>query len=359
MKNCVRGLTENAPRDKLEIETMIENNQNNEQIITPELHKNEATFDLSLRPKKLSEFIGQERLKGHLSIFLEAAKQRGETPEHILFYGNPGLGKTSLAHIVASEIGAQIRIASGPTLERVGDLAAILTNMEPGDILFIDEIHRLNKTIEEVLYPAMEECALDIIIGKGPSAKTLRLDLPRFTLIGATTRLSLLSAPLRDRFGMTYHLKFYEPAEIEKIIHRSASLLQTAIHPDAAGAIARRARFTPRVANRLLKRIRDFAQVKNNGEITDTIAAEALEHLEIDELGLDNIDREILKTIIQKFNGGPVGVETLAAATREEVATIEEIYEPFLLQLGLLNRTPRGRIATEAAYKHLKINLLP
>jgi holliday junction DNA helicase RuvB len=337
---------------------MIENNQNNEQIITPELRKDEASFDLSLRPRALSEFIGQERLKDHLSIFLQAAKQRNETPEHILFYGNPGLGKTSLAHIVASEIGAQIRIASGPTLERVGDLAAILTNMEPGDVLFIDEIHRLNKTIEEVLYPAMEEYALDIIIGKGPSAKTLRLDLPRFTLIGATTRLSLLSAPLRDRFGMTYHLKFYEPQEIEKIIRRSAKILNAAVAPEAAETIARRARFTPRVGNRLLKRVRDFAQVKNNGDITSEIANEALTHLEIDELGLDNIDREILKTIITKFNGGPVGLGTLAAATREEIATIEEIYEPFLLQLGLLSRTPRGRVATELAYKHLNINLL-
>ena len=337
---------------------MIESNNQNEQITAPELQKDETNFDLSLRPKKLADFVGQEKMKEHLSIFLGAAAQRNEAPEHVLFYGNPGLGKTTLAHIVANEINSHIRVAAGPTLERVGDLAAILTNLEQGDVLFIDEIHRLNKTIEEVLYSAMEEYALDIIIGKGPSAKTLRIDLPKFTLIGATTRLSLLSAPLRDRFGMTYHLKFYEPQEIEKIVKRSAKILSVRTAPEAAVEIAKRARFTPRVANRLLKRIRDFAQVKNNGDITKNIADEALNHLEIDELGLDNVDREILKTIILKFNGGPVGLGTLAAATREEIATIEEVYEPFLLQLGLLNRTPRGRVATETAYKHLKIGLI-
>jgi Holliday junction DNA helicase RuvB len=337
---------------------MIQSNSPEEQITAPELQKDEAGFDMSLRPKKLAEFVGQERLKEHLSIFIGAAKARNEAPEHILFYGNPGLGKTTLAHIVAGEIGANIRVAAGPTLERVGDLAAILTNIEPGGVLFIDEIHRLNKTIEEILYSAMEEYALDIIIGKGPSAKTLRLDLPKFTMIGATTRLSLLSAPLRDRFGITYHLKYYEEQEIAQIINRSAKILNVEMDGSAASEIARRARFTPRVANRLLKRIRDFAQVKNNGLVTPNISAEAFRHLEIDELGLDNIDREILKTIITKFNGGPVGLGTLAAATREEIDTIEEVYEPYLLQLGLLNRTPRGRMATETAYKHLNINLL-
>lgn len=337
---------------------MIQPNQPEEQITAPEILRDEQSFDLSLRPRKLADFIGQEKLKEHLTIFLEAARRRSEPPEHVLFYGNPGLGKTTLAHIVANEIGADIRIAAGPTLERVGDLAAILTNIEPGGVFFIDEIHRLNKTIEEVLYSAMEEYALDIIIGKGPSAKTLRLDLPKFTLIGATTRLSLLSAPLRDRFGITYHLKYYEEPEIEKIIRRSSEILSVELQDGAAKMLRSRARFTPRVANRLLKRVRDFAEVKNNGKITADIAVAALNHLEIDELGLDNVDRELLKTIIQKFGGGPVGIETLAAATREEVATIEEVHEPYLLQLGLINRTPRGRLATDAAYKHLKINLI-
>jgi len=343
---------------------MIESNTDNQQLqedprdTTPELKPDEFSFDISLRPKKLEEFIGQDKIKEHLSIFLEAAKGRNEAPEHILFYGNPGLGKTSLAHIVANEIGTNIRIAAGPTLERVGDLAAILTNLEPGDVLFIDEIHRLNKTIEEVLYPAMEDYALDIVIGKGPSAKTLRLDLPRFTLIGATTRLSLLSAPLRERFGITHHLKFYEEKDIEKIIKRSAGLLNVDMHNDACNEISKRSRFTPRIANRLLKRLRDFAQVKNNGLLNKEISKEALEHLEIDHLGLDNIDREILRTIINKFNGGPVGLGTIAAATREEIATIEEVYEPYLLQLGLLSRTPRGRVATNKAYEHLGISLL-
>lgn len=332
--------------------------ESKERVTTPHLQQDEGNFDTSLRPKKLGEFIGQDKVKEHLSIFLEAARQRGEAPEHILFYGNPGLGKTSLAHIIANEIGANIRIVAGPTLERVGDLAAIITNMEQGDVLFIDEIHRLNKSIEEVLYPAMEEYALDIIIGKGPSAKTLRLDLPRFTLIGATTRLSLLSAPLRDRFGITHHLKFYENTDVKKIIERSAKILRVDIDEKSAEHIAGRARFTPRVANRLLKRVRDFAQIKNNGLITESIAKEALGHLEIDHLGLDNTDREILKTIILKFNGGPVGLKTVSAATREEISTIEEIHEPFLLQLGLLNRTPRGRMATSAAYDHLGISLI-
>ena len=340
---------------------MIESNEQNikeENVITPRLQKNENAYDNSLRPKRLDEFIGQDKIKEHLSIFLEAAKQRGEAPEHILFYGNPGLGKTSLAHIISNEMNANIRIVAGPTLERVGDLAAIITNMESGDVLFIDEIHRLNKSVEEVLYSAMEDYALDIVLGKGPSAKTMRLDLPKFTLIGATTQLSLLSAPLRDRFGITHHLKFYSEDDIKKVIARSSDILNVGIDEKSAESIAKRSRFTPRVANRLLKRVRDFAQIKNNGEVNEKIAKEALGHLEVDELGLDITDREILQTIILKFNGGPVGLKTLAAATREEVATIEEVHEPFLLQLGLLNRTPRGRMATNSAYQHLGISLL-
>lgn len=329
-----------------------------EKIVNPNLVSGEVNFDTSLRPKRLADFIGQDKIKEHLSIFLEAAKRRGDVPEHILFYGNPGLGKTSLAHIIANETEANIRTVAGPTLERVGDLAAIITNMEPGDILFIDEIHRLNKAVEEVLYPAMEDYALDIVIGKGPSAKTMRLDLPRFTLIGATTRLSLLSAPLRDRFGITHHLKYYENKDIKTIILKNAEKLGVKLDETASETIASCARFTPRVANRLLKRVRDFAEIKNNGNIDNNISKEALAHLEIDHLGLDNTDREILRTIILKFNGGPVGLKTVSAATREELATIEEIHEPFLLQLGLLNRTPRGRMATNAAYEHLGISLI-
>ncbi|MBU1179426.1 Holliday junction branch migration DNA helicase RuvB [Patescibacteria group bacterium] len=343
---------------------MIESNEQplqepqKEKVTNPNLTSSEINFDTSLRPKRLADFIGQDKIKEHLSIFLEAAKRRGEVPEHILFYGNPGLGKTSLAHIIANETGANVRTVAGPTLERVGDLAAIITNMEPGDILFIDEIHRLNTAVEEVLYPAMEDYALDIVIGKGPSAKTMRLDLPRFTLIGATTRLSLLSAPLRDRFGITHHLKYYENKDIKTIISKNAKVLNVELEEAASEKIASCARFTPRVANRLLKRVRDFAEIKNNGKIDENIAKEALSHLEIDHLGLDNTDREILRTIILKFNGGPVGLKTISAATREELATIEEINEPFLLQLGLLNRTPRGRMATNAAYQHLNISLI-
>ncbi|MBU4421752.1 Holliday junction branch migration DNA helicase RuvB [Candidatus Parcubacteria bacterium] len=343
---------------------MIESNEQpiqepqEEKIVNPNLASGEIGFDMSLRPKRLADFIGQDKIKEHLSIFLEAAKRRGDVPEHILFYGNPGLGKTSLAHIIANETGANIRTVAGPTLERVGDLAAIITNMEQGDILFIDEIHRLNKAVEEVLYPAMEDYALDIVIGKGPSAKTMRLDLPRFTLIGATTRLSLLSAPLRDRFGITHHLKYYENKDIKTIILKNAKTLGVELEETASEIIASCARFTPRVANRLLKRVRDFAEIKNDGKIDTDISKAALTHLEIDHLGLDNTDREILRTIILKFNGGPVGLKTVSAATREELATIEEVHEPFLLQLGLLNRTPRGRMATNAAYQHLGINLI-
>ncbi|MEK7546080.1 MAG: Holliday junction branch migration DNA helicase RuvB [Patescibacteria group bacterium] len=321
--------------------------------VAPTASAEETTFDARLRPKRLSEFVGQQKLKDHLAVFLGAAQKRGEPIEHTLLYGNPGLGKTTLAHIITREMGANIKTTSGPALERVGDLAAILTNLEEGDVLFIDEIHRLNKLIEEVMYPAMEDFALDLVIGKGPSARTLRMDLPRFTLIGATTRLSLLTAPLRDRFGVTYHLDFYEPSDLTMIIERNAVTLGCAIRPDAAARIAERARRTPRVANRLLKRVRDYADFHGDGTITVDIVDRALLMLEIDAIGLDSVDRRILETVVSKFAGGPVGLNALAAATSEEMETIETIYEPYLIQLGLLHRTPRGRMATEAAYKHL------
>lgn len=315
----------------------------------------ERMFDLTLRPQRLTEYIGQEKVKGNLSIAMQAARERGEAVEHILLHGSPGLGKTTLAHIIAKETGSNIRVTTGPAIERAGDLAAILTNLGDGDILFIDEIHRLNKVIEEVLYPAMEEYALDIVIGKGPSARTLRLELPRFTIIGATTKMSLLSSPLRDRFGMVYRLNFYEPEEIKKIIERSARILNIDLGEEAAGVIASRARRTPRVANRLLKRVRDYVQVKRGGTITKELAREALDNLEVDGHGLDEADRKILEIIIEKFSGGPVGLNTIAAAISEEMATIEDVYEPFLLQEGFLERTPRGRKATDLAYKHLNI----
>jgi Holliday junction DNA helicase RuvB len=336
---------------------MVEKKQDNDnRIIDPKELKAEAAFDLTLRPKKLQEFIGQKKIKDNLQIFMAAAQGRNEPIEHVLLYGPPGLGKTTLAHIIANELGVNIRVTSGPALERSGDLAAILTNLEDGDILFIDEIHRLNKIIEEILYPAMEEYALDIVIGKGPSARTLRLDLPRFTIVGATTKVSLLSSPLRDRFGNIYHLNFYQDDEIEKIIERSAQILKIDTAKSAIGKIASRARKTPRIANRLLKRIRDFAQVKANGKIDEDITSQALAMLDIDEHGLDEIDRKILETIITKFSGGPVGLNTIAAATGEEMATIEDVYEPFLIQIGLLKRTPKGRVATENAYKHLGLD---
>ncbi|MBI4273028.1 Holliday junction branch migration DNA helicase RuvB [Candidatus Uhrbacteria bacterium] len=319
----------------------------------------ESAFEMTLRPQTLQEYIGQDQVKQSLRIFIDAAKGRGEPLEHVLLSGPPGLGKTTMAHIMAREVGASIRVTSGPALERVGDLAAILTNLAPGDILFIDEIHRLHKTIAEALYPAMEDFALDIVLGKGPSARTIRLDLPRFTLIGATTRMSLLSAPLRDRFGSLYHLDFYTPDHIKQILHRSAQILQCPVEDDAAKEIAHRARFTPRIANRLLKRVRDYAQVNGTRSISRVIAKEALHALGIDQVGLDLLDRKILSTIIEKFQGGPVGLNTIAASLSEEMATIEEVYEPFLLQLGFLNRTSRGRIATEHAYRHLGVDLAP
>jgi len=332
---------------------MDELNINPERITDPKEKSEDKNFDITLRPKTLPEFVGQQKIKDNLEIFMQAARQRQEPIEHVLLYGNPGLGKTTLAHIIAREMDSDIKVTSGPALERVGDLAAILTNLERGDILFIDEIHRMNKTIEEVLYPAMEDYALDIIIGKGPSARTLRLDLNRFTIIGATTKISMLSSPLRDRFGATYHLNYYEPDDIEKIVFRNAGILSLEIHPEATKKIAHRARRTPRVANRLLKRVRDFAQVKADGKINSKITDQALSLMEVDEHGLDQVDRRILEVIIEKFKGGPVGLTTLAAATGEEISTIEDIYEPYLLQIGFLQRTPRGRTATDAAYRHL------
>lgn len=322
-------------------------------LVAPESQESDRGFDVALRPKRLDEFLGQQKVKENLRIFLEAAKQRGEPCEHILLYGPPGLGKTSLAHVVSAEMNAHIKITSGPALERVGDLAAILTNLNDGDILFIDEIHRMNRSIEEVLYPAMEDFALDIVIGKGPTARTLRLDLKRFTIIGATTRLSLLSSPLRDRFGVTYHLDFYTPQEMAQILDRSARLLNLEVPSQALDVISTRARRTPRIGNRLLKRVRDYAQVMNEGRLDASLVETALQSLEIDIRGLDKADRRTLQTLIEKFQGGPVGLTTLAAATAEEVETLEDVIEPFLLQEGLLARTPRGRVATEDAYKHL------
>ncbi len=322
-------------------------------LVSPDAQDADAGFDLSLRPRTLSDFIGQPKVKENLSIFLQAAKGRGEPCEHVLLYGPPGLGKTTLAHVIGNEMGSHVRVTSGPALERVGDLAAILTNLEDGDVIFIDEIHRMNRTIEEVLYPAMEDFALDIVIGKGPTARTLRLDLKRFTLIGATTRMSLLSAPFRDRFGTVYHLDFYGEDEMTAIVRRSAALLGIPIADDASRVIASRSRRTPRVANRLLKRVRDYAQVRGDGTLSPEVVDRALEGLEIDPRGLDESDRRTLRAMIEKFQGGPVGLATLAASTAEDVSTLEEVIEPFLLREGLIDRTPRGRTATDLAYRHL------
>jgi len=324
-------------------------------LVTTSLTR-EDEGEYSLRPKTLKEYIGQEKAKGNLEVFIAAAKMRGEPLDHVLLHGPPGLGKTTLSGIIANEMGVNVRITSGPAIEKAGDLAALLTNLNENDILFVDEIHRLNRAVEEVLYPAMEDYAIDIIIGKGPSANSIRLDLPKFTLIGATTRAGQLSAPLRDRFGVTLRLELYTPEELAKIVTRSADILGVPIEHEGAMEIARRSRGTPRIANRMLRRVRDFAQVKAGGIITQAVADEALTALEVDYLGLDNIDRRMLRAIIEYYSGGPVGLETLAATINEEAVTLEDVYEPYLMQIGFLTRTPRGRCVTAKAYEHLGLS---
>ncbi|HTY91072.1 MAG TPA: Holliday junction branch migration DNA helicase RuvB [Methanocella sp.] len=333
-----------------------EKEENKERIVTPEETEEErmASAFEGLRPKSLDEFIGQRKIKENLKVFIEAARQRHEPLDHVLLYGPPGLGKTTLAHIIAKEMSANIRVTSGPAIERPGDLAAILTNIKEGDVIFIDEIHRLSHVVEEVMYPAMEDFEIDIIIGKGPSARSIRLELPKFTLVGATTRAGLLTSPLRDRFGMSMRFDFYEPRDLKTIIDRSAKILDIDISDEGAMEIAKRSRGTPRIANRLLRRVRDFAAVGNRDLIDLDIVNDSLNRLDVDYLGLDGMDRRILKKIVKDFDGGPVGAETLAVTVSEEVETIEDVYEPYLIQIGFINRTPRGRVATKAAVEHLQ-----
>ena len=322
-------------------------------MITTDITEEDKTLETGLRPQRLDEYVGQQKVREILKVFMEAAKMRKEPLDHVLFYGPPGRGKTTLAGIIANEMGSHLKITSGPTIEKPGEMAAILNSLAEGDVLFVDEIHRLNRQVEEVLYPAMEDFAIDIMIGKGPTARSVRLNLPHFTLVGATTRAGMLTAPLRDRFGLVTRLEYYTPEELEQIIMRSAQVLQVEINDRGAAEIARRSRGTPRLANRFLKRVRDFAQVRYDGVITEQVAVTALDLLAVDTLGLDQNDRNILLTIIEKFDGGPVGLDTLAAAVGEDSGTMEDVYEPYLLQNGLLNRTPRGRMATPAAYRHL------
>ncbi len=329
----------------------------NERIVTGDFLEEDADIEVGLRPRELQEYVGQEKVKENLGIFINAAKDRREPLDHVLLYGPPGLGKTTLAGVIANEMGVNIRITSGPAIEKAGDLAAILTNLSQNDILFIDEIHRMSRTVEEILYPAMEDFALDIIIGKGPSAKSIRLDLPKFTLIGATTRAGLLSPPLRDRFGVLARLELYTQDELKRIVKRSAKILDVEIDDEGAGEIASRSRGTPRISNRLLKRVRDFAQVMYDGKITKEVAAVSLKKMEIDEQGLDMIDNKMITAMIKNFAGGPVGLETLAATIGEEPDTIEDVYEPYLMQLGYISRTPRGRIVTQAGYAHFGMEM--